>query len=50
MTRRRSGLARAAPDYSSWPGGQRQLYTIAGSNGHVGYTIDLIEAVDGGVP
>lgn len=34
--------------YSSWPGGQRTAYMVAGSNGHVGYTIDLSEAVDGG--
>jgi hypothetical protein len=34
--------------YASWPGGQRTVYTVAGSNGHVGYTIDLSEAVDGG--
>jgi hypothetical protein len=34
--------------YSSWPGGQRTAYTVAGSNGHVGYTIDLAETVDGG--
>lgn len=34
--------------YSSWPGGQRTVYTVAGSNGQVGYTIDLSEAVDGG--
>jgi hypothetical protein len=34
--------------YSSWPGGQRQVYTAAGSNGHVGYTIELSEDVDGG--
>src|SRR5688572_32066045 len=25
--------------YASWPGGQRQLWTIAGSNGHVGTTL-----------
>jgi len=34
--------------YSSWPGGQRTAYTVAGSNGHVGYTIELAEAVEGG--
>jgi hypothetical protein len=34
--------------YSSWPGGQRTAYTAAGSNGHVGYTIELDEAVQGG--
>ena len=34
--------------YSSWPGGQRTAYTVAGSNGHVGYTIELDEAVEGG--
>ena len=34
--------------YASWPGGQRTVYSVAGSNGHVGYTIDLSEAVDGG--
>lgn len=34
--------------YASWPGGQRTVYTVAGSNGHVGYTIDLSEDVDGG--
>jgi Subtilase family len=34
--------------YSSWPGGQRTAYTVAGSNGHVGYTIELAENVDGG--
>jgi hypothetical protein len=34
--------------YSSWPGGQRQVYTVAGSNGLVGYTVELSDAVDGG--
>ncbi|MBD0330403.1 MAG: S8/S53 family peptidase [Thermoleophilia bacterium] len=34
--------------YSTWPGGQRTAYTVAGSNGHVGYTIELHDAVDGG--
>ena len=34
--------------YASWPGGQRQVYSVAGSNGHVGYTIELADAVDGG--
>lgn len=34
--------------YASWPGGQRTVYTAAGSNGHVGYTIELSDAVDGG--
>ena len=34
--------------YSSWPGGQRTVYTAVGSNGHVGYTIELDEAVEGG--
>lgn len=34
--------------YSSWPGGQRTVYSVAGSNGHVGYTIELDDAVDGG--
>jgi hypothetical protein len=34
--------------YSTWPGGQRTVYTAAGSNGHVGYTIELDDAVDGG--
>jgi hypothetical protein len=38
----------ADPNYSSWPGGQRQVWTIAGSNGHVGYTIELDEAASGG--
>lgn len=35
--------------YSSWPGGQRQLWAIAGSNGHLGYTIELDEGADGGL-
>jgi hypothetical protein len=34
--------------YASWPGGQRTVYAAAGSNGHVGYTIELSDAVDGG--
>jgi hypothetical protein len=34
--------------YASWPGGQRTVYTAAGSNGHVGYTIELSDTVDGG--
>ena len=34
--------------YSSWPGGQRQVWSVAGSNGHVGYTFELAEGVDGG--
>jgi hypothetical protein len=34
--------------YASWPGGQRQLWTIAGSNGHVGYTLSL-RCDEGGV-
>jgi hypothetical protein len=34
--------------YSSWPGGQRQVWSIAGSNGQVGYTIELDEGADGG--
>lgn len=34
--------------YSSWSGGQRQLYSLAGSNGHVGYTIELPEEASGG--
>jgi hypothetical protein len=34
--------------YASWPGGQRQLWTIAGSNGHVGYTLAL-RCEEGGV-
>jgi hypothetical protein len=34
--------------YSSWAGGQRQVWSVAGSNGHVGYTIELAEGVDGG--
>jgi hypothetical protein len=34
--------------YASWPGGQRQLWSIAGSNGHVGYTLSL-RCEDGGV-
>jgi Subtilase family len=34
--------------YSSWPGGQRQVWSIAGSNGQVGYTIELEEGADGG--
>ena len=34
--------------YSSWAGGQRQVYSIIGSNGHVGYTFALNEGVDGG--
>jgi hypothetical protein len=34
--------------YSSWPGGQRQAWSIAGSNGEVGYTIELDEGADGG--
>lgn len=38
----------ADPTYSSWPGGQRQVYAIAGSNGHVGYTAELAEQVGGG--
>ena len=34
--------------YASWPGGQRQLWSIAGSNGHVGYTLAL-RCEEGGV-
>lgn len=34
--------------YASWPGGQRTVYSVAGSNGHVGYTLELSDAVDGG--
>ena len=34
--------------YSSWPGGQRQVWTAAGSNGHVGYTFELAEGTGGG--
>jgi hypothetical protein len=39
--------------YASWPGGQRQLWSIAGSNGQVGYTLalrceDAGVCVDGG--
>ncbi|HKO62827.1 MAG TPA: S8 family serine peptidase [Pyrinomonadaceae bacterium] len=34
--------------YSSWPGGQRQVWAAAGSNGHVGYTFELAEGTDGG--
>ncbi|MGH7730059.1 MAG: S8 family serine peptidase [Candidatus Eiseniibacteriota bacterium] len=39
--------------YTSWPGGQRQLWSIAGSNGHVGYTLALLceeggDCVEGG--
>jgi len=34
--------------FASWPGGQRQLWTIAGSNGHVGYTLAL-RCEEGGV-
>ncbi len=33
--------------YSSWPGGQRQVWAAAGSNGHVGYTFELAEGTDG---
>ena len=34
--------------YSSWPGGQRQVWSVAGSNGQVGYTFELAEGVGGG--
>jgi len=34
--------------YSSWPGGQRQVWSVAGSNGHVGYTLELAEGTGGG--
>lgn len=34
--------------YASWPGGQRQAYTVAGSNGDVGYTFELKKGLDGG--
>ena len=34
--------------YSSWPGGQRQVWSAAGSNGHVGYTLELAEGTGGG--
>lgn len=34
--------------YASWPGGQRQAYTVAGSNGDVGYTFGLKKGLDGG--
>ncbi|HKO45872.1 MAG TPA: S8 family serine peptidase [Pyrinomonadaceae bacterium] len=34
--------------YSSWPGGQRQVWAAAGSNGHVGYTLELAEGTGGG--
>jgi hypothetical protein len=36
------------PTYSSWPGGQRQIWSIAGSNGHVGYTLAL-QCDEGGI-
>jgi len=34
--------------YASWPGGQRQVWSVAGSNGHVGYTLAL-RCEEGGV-
>ena len=34
--------------YSSWPGGQRQVWAAAGSNGHVGYTFEVAEGTGGG--
>jgi hypothetical protein len=38
----------ADPTYSTWPGGQRTLYTVAGSNGDAGYTFELPAGYDGG--
>jgi hypothetical protein len=35
------------PTYSSWPGGQRQIWAAAGSNGQVGYTFALTCEEDG---
>jgi hypothetical protein len=45
-----SSALRFAADatYSSWAGGQRQAWSIAGSNGQVSYTIELDEGADGG--
>src|SRR5688500_105282 len=34
--------------YASWPGGQRQVWSVAGSNGRLGYTLAL-RCEEGGV-
>ena len=38
----------ADPTYSSWPGGQRQVWQTTGNNGAVGYTFELSPAASGG--
>ncbi len=38
----------ADPTYSSWPGGQRQVWQATGNNGTVGYTFELSPDVAGG--